>query len=184
MNSWSHCFFQNMNQIIKGILPCTEPHYRAEILTIFGSYFGRNYDFINSFWNLLTFISVSNFIFKISLWRIWRMSKLNMLYQYDWVIKCFLTNGTGIWIFWHFHVLKCFLSPNQTVSRLDNMNHLFSLFCQQKNLAGTGQPGQSFLHRKITKPTMVWCNYPLNKIAVYLPSYLSMYRDAVVGQIS
>ena len=31
------------------------PHYRAEILTIFGSYFGRNDDFINSFWNLLTF---------------------------------------------------------------------------------------------------------------------------------
>ena len=31
------------------------PHYRAEILTIFGSYFGRNDDFINSFINLLTF---------------------------------------------------------------------------------------------------------------------------------
>ena len=31
------------------------PHYRAEILTIFGSYFGRNDDFKNSFWNLLTF---------------------------------------------------------------------------------------------------------------------------------
>ena len=31
------------------------PHHRAEILTIFGSYFGRNDDFINSFWNLLTF---------------------------------------------------------------------------------------------------------------------------------
>ena len=29
--------------------------YRAEILTIFRSYFGRNDDFINSFWNLLTF---------------------------------------------------------------------------------------------------------------------------------
>ena len=28
---------------------------RAEILTIFRSYFGRNDDFINSFWNLLTF---------------------------------------------------------------------------------------------------------------------------------
>ena len=37
------------------ILPCTVPHYRAEIFTIFGSYFGRNNDFINSFWNLLTF---------------------------------------------------------------------------------------------------------------------------------
>ena len=29
--------------------------YRAEILTIFRSYFGRNDDFIISFWNLLTF---------------------------------------------------------------------------------------------------------------------------------
>ena len=36
-------------------LPCTLPHYRAEIFTIFGSYFGRNDDFIKSFWNLLTF---------------------------------------------------------------------------------------------------------------------------------
>ena len=29
--------------------PKIAPHYRAEILTIFGSYFGRNNDFINSF---------------------------------------------------------------------------------------------------------------------------------------
>ena len=29
--------------------------YRAEIFTMFGSYFGRNDNFINSFWNLLTF---------------------------------------------------------------------------------------------------------------------------------
>ena len=34
---------------------CSEAHYRAEILTIFCSYFGRNNDFINSFCNLLTF---------------------------------------------------------------------------------------------------------------------------------
>ena len=32
--------------------------YRAEILTIFGSYFGRNDDFINSIWNILTFKSL------------------------------------------------------------------------------------------------------------------------------
>ena len=31
------------------------PQYREVILTIFGSYFGRNDDFINSFGNLLTF---------------------------------------------------------------------------------------------------------------------------------
>ena len=31
------------------------PHYKADILTIFGSYFGRNDRLINSFWNFLTF---------------------------------------------------------------------------------------------------------------------------------
>ena len=30
-------------------LPCSVAQYRAEILTIFGSYFGRNDDFLNSF---------------------------------------------------------------------------------------------------------------------------------------
>ena len=35
--------------------------YKAEILTIFGSYFGRNDDFINPFWNLLTIIWEWNF---------------------------------------------------------------------------------------------------------------------------
>ena len=34
---------------------CSAARYSAEILTILGSYFGRNDDFINSFWNLLTF---------------------------------------------------------------------------------------------------------------------------------
>ena len=34
---------------------CSEAHYRAEIRTIFRSYFGRNDDSMNSFWNLLTF---------------------------------------------------------------------------------------------------------------------------------
>ena len=34
---------------------CSVPYYRAEILTIFCWYFGRNDDFINSFWDLLTF---------------------------------------------------------------------------------------------------------------------------------
>ena len=48
------------NEFLKSsFLPKYEPkivkHYRAEILTIFGSYFGRNDDFINWFWNLLTF---------------------------------------------------------------------------------------------------------------------------------
>ena len=38
------------------------PHYRAEILTIFGLYFGRNDDFINSFRNLLTFNGFESFL--------------------------------------------------------------------------------------------------------------------------
>ena len=37
---------------------CTVPHYWTDILAIFGLYFGRNDDFINSFWNLLTFNNV------------------------------------------------------------------------------------------------------------------------------
>ena len=52
MNLWSHCFSQNMNEKLSGFLPCI---VRAEILAIFCSYFGRNDDFINSFWNCLTF---------------------------------------------------------------------------------------------------------------------------------
>ena len=43
------------------IYACTVPHYRAEILTIFGSYFRRNDEFINSFWNLLTFSTLAIF---------------------------------------------------------------------------------------------------------------------------
>ena len=36
-------------------LYCATLHYREEFLTIFGSYFGRNDDVINPFWNLMTF---------------------------------------------------------------------------------------------------------------------------------
>ena len=51
------------------------PHYTAEILTIFRSYFGRNDDFINSFWNSLTFTTkvrfkyISGFVMKFILWQ-------------------------------------------------------------------------------------------------------------------
>ena len=41
-----------MNKKCSRFLPSL---HRAEILTIFCSYFGRNDDFINLFWNLLTF---------------------------------------------------------------------------------------------------------------------------------
>ena len=53
MNLWSHRFSQNLNKKSSWFdVVC-----RAEILIIFRSYFGRNNDFINSFWNLLTFLS-------------------------------------------------------------------------------------------------------------------------------
>ena len=38
-----------MKEKLLGFLPYSVAQYRAEILTIFGSYFGRNDDFINSF---------------------------------------------------------------------------------------------------------------------------------------
>ena len=52
MNLWSHRFSQNLNKKLSRFLPSL---HRAEILTIFCSYFGRNDDFINSLWNCLTF---------------------------------------------------------------------------------------------------------------------------------
>ena len=51
MNLWSHRFSKNTNKKLSRFLPSL---YRAEILTIFCLYFGRNDDFINSFWNCLT----------------------------------------------------------------------------------------------------------------------------------
>ena len=44
------CIFCWASMFLRSFFRC-----RAEILTIFGWYFGRNDDFINSFWNLLTF---------------------------------------------------------------------------------------------------------------------------------
>ena len=39
-NNWEMAISEKLN--------FTMPHYRAEILTILGSYFGRNYDFIHN----------------------------------------------------------------------------------------------------------------------------------------
>ena len=52
MSLWSHGFSQNVNKKLSEFLPGV---VRAEILTFFCSYFGRNDDFINSLWNCLTF---------------------------------------------------------------------------------------------------------------------------------
>ena len=62
MNLWSHRFSQNTNEKLSGFLPC---EVRAEILTIFCSYFGRNDDFTNSFWNELTFNFFKTFLIHI-----------------------------------------------------------------------------------------------------------------------
>ena len=51
LNLWSHRFSQMRTKKMSGFLPCV---VRAEILTIFCSYFGRNDVFINSFGNYLT----------------------------------------------------------------------------------------------------------------------------------
>ena len=52
MNLWSHRFSQNTNKKLSRFLLSL---HRAEILTIFHSYFERNNDvIINLFWNLLT----------------------------------------------------------------------------------------------------------------------------------
>ena len=63
MNFWSQRFSQNMNENLYAL--CCGTVHRAEILTIFCSYFGRNDDCINSFWNLLTFSM--HFVFSHSL---------------------------------------------------------------------------------------------------------------------
>ena len=47
IKSWSHCFSQNTNKKLSWFLPSL---HKAEILTIFCSYFGKNDDFINPFW--------------------------------------------------------------------------------------------------------------------------------------
>ena len=52
MNLLSHHFSQNTNVKLSGFLPFI---VKAEILTIFCLYFGRNNDLISSFWNWLTF---------------------------------------------------------------------------------------------------------------------------------
>ena len=79
MNLWGHQFYQNMNKKLSGFQPysSSEAHYRAEIPTIFCSYFGRNDDSINLFWNLLTFsllffsFSFQDKILLLQLWGHW-----------------------------------------------------------------------------------------------------------------
>ena len=53
---------QFQNEFMKSsFLPKYEQKRQAEVPTIFSSYLGRNDDFINSFWNCLTFRTGSNF---------------------------------------------------------------------------------------------------------------------------
>ena len=55
---WNHCFSQNMNKKLSRFLPSL---HRAKILTIFCLYFESTDDFINSFWNCLTFTNNCRF---------------------------------------------------------------------------------------------------------------------------
>ena len=58
MNLWSYRFSQNTKKKLSRFLPSLQ---RGEILTVFCSYFGRNNDFINSFWNRLTFRAIQEY---------------------------------------------------------------------------------------------------------------------------
>ena len=59
------------NIVCKDFCPVTVPHYGAEILTIFGSYFGKNNNFINSFWKLLTFSNIQVLINNKNGWNVY-----------------------------------------------------------------------------------------------------------------
>ena len=51
---WSHCFSKNVNQKLE-FCPVVWHSTGQKSVQFLGSCFGRNDDFINSFWNLLTF---------------------------------------------------------------------------------------------------------------------------------
>ena len=83
MNLWSHRVSQNTNKKLSTFLPSL---HRAEILTIFCSYFGKNDDFMNPFWNYLTF--------SIQLWKLIKSGLNFLIRQYPWLsnlpqISCF-----------------------------------------------------------------------------------------------
>ena len=112
MNLWSHGFSQRMNQKLLRFLPCSVAQYKAKILTIFGSYFGRNDDLFHSFWNSLTFswwLKTKN---HISLFLMLLLSQLKK--RRGQAVSSFFklqqqqknkTKKFGIWLFSHWHWL-------------------------------------------------------------------------------
>ena len=74
MNLLSHCFSQNMNKKLLRFLPSL---HRAEILTFLRLNFGRNDDFINSFWNCLTFKIACEYRF-MDIFKLHMFSKTNL----------------------------------------------------------------------------------------------------------
>ena len=84
MNLWSHCLSQNTNKKLSRFLPSLN---RAEILTIFRSYYGRNDDFLNWFWNCLSKPWGRFFQIICASQKVWTLS----LCFFIW-FKCFFKN--------------------------------------------------------------------------------------------
>ena len=86
---------------------------RAEILTFFCSYFGRNDDFINSFWNLLTFRESSHVQLRMSLSTVAMGTLLE--FQYILVPKSdvFLKSMTT-YLVWECQHYKCYVNTKGT----------------------------------------------------------------------
>ena len=91
------------------------PNYMAEIHTIFGSYLGRNDDFINSFWNLPTFITLKYVWFFF-------LSKERKCgnYQPDWHI---LTKALTPF-FYQFFLYVCFFQTRMGICNIERMFYI------------------------------------------------------------
>ena len=91
------------------------PHFRAEILTIFGSYFGKNDDFIYSFRNLLIFNHTEiRMIFFLS-----KERKCGN-YQPDWHI---LTKALTPF-FYQFFLYVCFFQTRMGICNIERMFYI------------------------------------------------------------
>ena len=90
--------------------------HRAEILTIFGSYFGRNNNFINSFRNLLTFE------YHTEIRMIFFLSKERKYgnYQPDWHI---LTKALTPF-FYQFFLYVCFFQTRMGICNIERMFYI------------------------------------------------------------
>ena len=121
VNLWSHRFSKNTNKKLSGFLPCVVcTIVRAEILTIFCSYFGRNDGFTNSFWNLLTF-SVSNVMIieydnssHVAIDK-WDAFKSLDCFVYGWQLFWNFLNHYAIFLYFWMKVLQCNVMHMKTI---------------------------------------------------------------------